>query len=84
MTRYVVPRDAHEIKMKDGTVYHASPAGHVVITDPAHNDEMGRGNKDYYSSSPGFFGGTHRACACGRAPWPWETGDCPHCGQTLQ
>jgi hypothetical protein len=83
MTRFVTdPRQAREVKMHDGTSYPVGADGHVVITDAGHLAEMDHGNRDYFSSAPGFVGGDHRACPCGRAPWRWER-ECPRCGRTL-
>jgi hypothetical protein len=76
------PKQARTVVMKDKTSYPVGVNGHVVITDAKHVAEMERGNKDYFSSAPGVFGGDHRACRCRRSPWPWER-VCPRCGSTL-
>ena len=75
------PKQAREVKMKDGTVYPVSPGGSFVITDARHLEEMDRGNKGVYSNAI-TFSGQGRECPCGFVGWRW-TRDCPKCGQTL-
>ena len=75
------PKQAREVKMKDGTVYPVSVSGSFVVTDARHLEEMNRGNHDVYTNAI-TFGGTGRECLCGFVGWRW-TRVCSKCGQIL-
>ena len=83
VSRFVTdPKQARTVVMKDKTSYPVGANGHVVITDAKHVAEMERGNKDYFSSAPGFFGGRGVDCPCGHTCWRWQR-SCPKCGSML-
>ena len=83
MARFVTdPRQAREVKMKDGSVYPVSPGGSFVITDAKHLDEMSRGNRDVFSPAT-YTSGKGRPCPCGHVAWAWSHA-CPRCGQSLR
>ena len=75
------PKQAREVKVRDGTTYPVSPGGSFVVTDAGHLEEMERGNEDYYAKSA-TFGGRGVLCACGHVAWPWQR-ECPKCAQPL-
>ena len=76
------PRQAREVKMKDGTTYPVGVGGSFVVTDSRHVSELEHGNRDYYSNAV-TFGGAGAECPCGHRSWPWQR-ECPKCGLPRQ
>ena len=75
------PKQAREVKMRDGTTYAVAAGGSFVVTDARHLDEMARGNGDYYTKAA-TFGGRGVDCPCGHTCWRWQR-SCPKCGSML-
>jgi hypothetical protein len=81
--KYVTdPRQAREVKMRDGTTYPVGAGGSFVITKSEHLDEMDRGDHDYYTAAT-YTAAKGRDCPCGRVAWGWSD-TCARCGQSLR
>ena len=76
------PKQAREVRMRDGTRYGVSPSGSFIVTDVRHLDEMAQGDHDYYASATAFRGRGWE-CPCSHACWGWQR-VCPKCGLPRQ